>query len=199
MDQSNICKKTDICSFFGASTSSSVASSSTNTEKGSNCSDIAEPPSKKVCRELIQPSKTKRKYSKNWENEFSWLVYDEDINGAFCRVCKQTTAESTTQEVFGSKPFQNWKKATERMKAHERSSLHTQASQALLVISKQGSVVQQLQRVGMQGREKSRAAMKSLVHCSHFFTWHHIAHSTNSTQLVDLVLSCGARELQVYV
>ena len=74
-----------------------------HTEKGSNCSDsdVVEPPSKKACRELIQPSTTKRKYSKNWENEFSWLVYDEDINGAFCRVCKQTTAESATQHTGG--------------------------------------------------------------------------------------------------
>ena len=152
----------DICSFFGASTSSSVAISSTYTEKGSNCSDfdsdIAEPPSKKACRQLIQPSTMKRKYSKELENEFSWLVYDEDINGAFCRVCKQTTAESATQHTGGvwfTKPFQNWKKATERVKAHERSSLHTQACQALLVISKQDSVVQQLQRVCMQEREKN--------------------------------------------
>ena len=88
-------------------------------------------------------------------------MYDEDINGAFCRVCKQTTAESHTQHTGGvwvTKPFQNWKKGTERIKGHERSSLHSQASQALLVISKQGSVVQQLQRVGMQERGKNRAA-----------------------------------------
>ena len=94
----------DICSFFGAGTFSSVASSSTHTEKGSNCSDsdsnIAEPPSKKACRELIQPLKW-RKYSKNWENEFSWLVYDEDINVAFCRRPQQR-APHITQEVFGS-------------------------------------------------------------------------------------------------
>ena len=120
----------DISSFFGASTSSSVASSSTHTEKGSNCSDsdIAEPSSMKTCRELIYPLTTKRKYSKNWESMFSWLVYDEDINGTFCRVCKQTTAESATQHtgsVWVTKPFQSWKKATERMKAHERS-LHSQ-------------------------------------------------------------------------
>ena len=78
----------DICAFCRASISSSVASSSTHTGKKSNCSDsnsdIADPPSKKACRELIQPSTTKRKYSKNWENEFSWLVYDEDINVAIC-------------------------------------------------------------------------------------------------------------------
>ena len=66
----------DIRSFFGARTSSSVGSSSTHTEKGSNCSDlnsdITEPPSKKVCRVLIQPLTMMRKYSKNGKNEFSW-------------------------------------------------------------------------------------------------------------------------------
>ena len=47
--------------------------------------------------------------------------------------------------------------------------------------------------------EKNRAAMKSLVCCTHFLIQHHSAHSTNFTRLVDLVLSCGARELQVFV
>ena len=84
------------------------------------------------------------------------------------------------------------------MIAHESNSLHTQTSPAPLVITKQGSIVQQLQRVGMQEREKNRAAMKSLV-CAHFLTRHHIAHSTNFTQLVDLVASCGAREFQFFV
>ena len=51
----------------------------------------------------------------------------------------------------------------------------------------------------MQEREKNRAAMKPLVRCTHFLTQHHIAHSTNFTQLVDLVVSCGARELQVFI
>ena len=58
----------DIRSLFGAGTSSSVASSITHTERGSNCSDsesdIAEPPAKKACRELIRTSTMKRKYSK---------------------------------------------------------------------------------------------------------------------------------------
>ena len=108
----------------------------------------------------------KRKHSKNWENEFNWLVCYEDIIDTFCRVYKQTTAESATQYIGGvciTKPFQNWKKSTERMNAHERSSLHSQASQALLVLSQHGSFVQQLQRLGMQEREKNRAAMKYLV------------------------------------
>ena len=170
-------KTMDIGSFFGANTSSSVAKCSDSD------SDIAEPPAKKACGELIQPSTTKRKYFKNWENKFSWLVHDKDINGAFCRVCKQTTAESTyhtAHRCWITKPFQNWEKATKRIKVYERRSLHTQASQALLVISKQDSVVQQLQRMGMQERE-NRAAMKSLVRCIHSLTRHHIVHSTNFT------------------
>ena len=77
----------DIHSLFGASTSSSVASSSAHMEKGSNCSDsdsdIAEPSPKKSCRELIQPSDNEEKIIKELENEYSRLVYDEDINGVF--------------------------------------------------------------------------------------------------------------------
>ena len=51
----------------------------------------------------------------------------------------------------------------------------------------------------MQERGKNRPAMKSLVLCSQLLTWHYIAHSTNFTQLVDLVVSWGTRELQVFV
>ena len=51
----------------------------------------------------------------------------------------------------------------------------------------------------MQEREWNRAAMKSLLRCTRLLTRHHIAHSTNLTQLVDLVVSCGARELYVFV
>ena len=44
----------------------------------------------------------------------------------------------------------------------------------------------------MQEREKNRAAIKSLVRCTPF-----LAHSTNF--IVDLVVSCGVSELQVFV
>ena len=75
----------------------------TKWKKGSNYSDfdIAEPPSKKPCRELMQPSTMKRKYLKNWKNEFSWLVCDEYMNGAFAEfVHKRKRSQHTG--VFGS-------------------------------------------------------------------------------------------------
>ena len=57
---------------------------------------------------------------------------------------------SSTQHTGGvwvSQPFRNWKNATEKMKAHEKSGLHCKAVQAVLLTSQQGSVVQQLERV----------------------------------------------------
>ena len=146
---------------------------------------------------MIQPSTMKRKYSTYWENEFSGLVYDEDINGAFCRVCKQTTAENSTQEVFGS---QNRSRIGRKLPREcklmkEVASTFKPVSRTSHV--KTGSVVQQLQRVGMQEREKNRAAMKSLVRCTHFLPAPYC--STNFNQLVDLVMSCGAWEFQVFV
>ena len=84
------------------------------------------------------------------------------------------------------------------MIAHESSNLYTQASQDLLVISKQGSVVQQLWRVGMQEREKYRAAIISHVHCIHILTRHHIAHSTNFTQLVKFSCALWVKRIESF-
>ena len=54
-------------------------------DNSSNSSDseFAEPPSKKACREKFQPLASKRMYSKEWEKELSWLVYNKDIDGVF--------------------------------------------------------------------------------------------------------------------
>lgn len=70
------------------------------------------------------------------------------------------------------------------MRAQERSTIHITASQALLITSKEGSVVHQIQGIGMLERE-NRTAMKSLIWCTHFLTHHHIARTTNFAQLVN--------------
>ena len=95
----------DIQSFFGSNTSSSVSDTSPCKDNSSNSSDSysehAEPPSKKVCRKKFWPLASKRKYSETWQKEFSWLVYDEDIDGVLCQVCKQTTVDSSRQHTGG--------------------------------------------------------------------------------------------------
>ena len=95
--------KMDIRSYIGSTSqvsSDAKADSDSDTEDhGTNSSDPesspSPPPSKKVCKS----SKNKRyhrsvsknrKYSKSWEKDFSWLYYDEDSKGAFCKICKQS-------------------------------------------------------------------------------------------------------------
>ena len=81
------------------------------------------------------------------------------------------------------------------MKAHEKCALHCEAVEAVLLTSERDSIEQQLHRVSARETERNRAGMKSLIQCTHFLVCHHIAHSTNFTHLVDLVVSCGAKEL----
>ena len=95
------------------------------------------PPSKKVCKSsknkrYHRSVSTKRKYSKSWEKDFSWLYYDEDSEGAFCKICKQSGISDLqhTGGVWVTKPFKNLKKAVEKMKAHSRSDSHSHATQA---------------------------------------------------------------------
>ncbi len=91
------------------------------------------------------------------------LYYDEDREGAFCMVCKQSGMSSHVQRnggVWVSKPFKNWKKAVEKMKAHARSDSHSHATATLLAANraaKDGTVVQQLQKVEARKRAQNRA------------------------------------------
>ena len=146
-----------ICSFFsGASSSKSTdLSSSSEDETDSNQSDIEclEPsPAKKrltvkeKCRITVSSS---RKYIKKWEDSSNWLIFDENFQGAFCKICrKRGISLQGTGGIWISKPFKNWKKAIEKMQAHAKSSIHTQSCKAEMAtarILQKGSIVQQLQ------------------------------------------------------
>ena len=101
--------------------------------------------------------------------------------------------------VWTTKPFTNWKKACDRMRDHAKSDIRIQASEAALAT--QGrfvDIVQQLQKLGMQERMRNRAAVKSLIRCTHFLAHQHIANTTNFSKLVDLVVSCGGEDLKYF-
>ena len=81
---------------------------------------------------------------------------------------------------MGYTSFTNWKKAVEKMKAHEKSDQHIQANLASEGALRAGSIVQQLQRVvDRQEMAKNRAAIKSLIRCTLFLARNYIAHTTN--------------------
>lgn len=144
-----------------------------------------------------------RKYNTKWEKDFSWLEYNEDCKGAFCKVCRMSGKSlQRTGGVWVTKPFTNWKKAVEKMKAHEKSDSHSQANLAALAAEgalREGSIMQQLQKVDRRERTRNRAAIKSFIRCTHFLTRQHLPHTTNFNKLVDLVVACGGKDLKHFL
>ena len=98
-----------------------------------------------------------------------------------------------------TKPFTNWKKALEKIKAHSQSDIHVQACQASMVAeraAREGTIMQQLQQITDEEKMKNRAAVKALIHCPHFLALQDIAHITNFEKLVNLVVACGGEDLK---
>ena len=142
-----------------------------------------------------------RKYLKIWEENYPWLQYDANCESAFCKICKASGKSLYLRGgIWTTKPFTNWKKARDRMRDHAKSDIHIQASEAALA-TQGGSVdiFQQLKKVGMQERMRYKAAVKSLIRCTHFHASQHIAHTTNFSKLVDLVVSCGGEDLKYFM
>ena len=203
----------DIRSFFGASSSKStptIDDRDTDVESEDSDSEVLGPsPAKKCCtsskqsRDKSRPLSSKRRYNKKWEKEFCWLEYDEDHQGAFCKICKKRgTSLQRTGGAWITKPFNNWKKALEKMRAHSQSDVHIQACTADLAVAttlRDGTIIEQIQNVSEQQRVKNRTAIKALLRCTHFLTLHHIPHTTNFDELVDLIVSCGGQHLQVFL
>jgi len=77
-------------------------------------------------------------------------VYDEDLQGAFCKHCQKWTKASTkTRGAWVTKPFHNWKKAVAKMKEHSESESHRNTCQAETCSDKEtlrGSIAQQVQK-----------------------------------------------------
>ena len=84
--------------------------------------------------------------------------------------------------MWVTKPFQNWKKAVQKMKEHASSESHLRQVEAELIVSRGGTVVHQLQLFGDSERSKQ-----------------HIPHTTNFSKLIDLIVSCGGKDLEEFV
>ena len=144
-----------------------------------------------------------RRYNKKWEQQFPWLEYDEHTQGAFCRECKKHGKSlQRTGGAWITKPFTNWKKAVEKMRAHSKSDVHIQSCQASVLAeraTRQGTVIQQLQHVADEDRLKNRRAIKAFIRCTHFLARQHIAHTTNFDKLVDLIIACGGQDIKKFL
>ena len=71
------------------------------------------------------PSRTingcKRHFQSKWLSTYNGLVYSESTNGGYCKYCvlfARYSPKLTELGVFVSKPFTNFKKATEKLNQH---------------------------------------------------------------------------------
>ena len=65
--------------------------------------------------------------------------------------------------------------------------------------AREGTIIQQLQQITYEEKMKNRAAVKALIHCTHFLALQHIAHSTHFEKLVSLVVACGREDLKTFL
>ena len=205
----------DIRSFHASSSKSTNIMSSSEYENKSSKSDTEclEPsPAKRQCssstlhekrRSKYQLPTSNRKYNKKWNESFTWLTYNDNFQGAFCKVCrKRRISLQKTGGTWISRPFKNCKKAIEKMKAHAKSEVHIlscEAEKAATRALQEGSIIQQLQQIGEQEKMKNMIVIKALIHCTHFLAIRHIPHMTNFDQLVDLIVSCGVEDFRKFL
>ena len=114
----------DIHSYFRSASKPSVVSSSSDSEYGNESEiDVQPNPHKKHCSSSTSkpPSKSGsgiKRYNKKWEETFSWLEFDENLQDAFIK--KGGRSLQRTSGAWITKPFTNWKKATQKIKSHSK-------------------------------------------------------------------------------
>ena len=125
---------------------------------------------------------------------FSMVTYDENYQGAFCKICRMPDSETQSQTSQGSggvwvtRPFQNWKKAIQKIKVHASSETHVRHCEAGLLAKRGETVVHQLQCIGDLEKNINRNAIKSFLCCTHFLCKQHIPHTTNFSKLINHVV-----------
>lgn len=68
-----------------------------------------------------------RKFRKEWYGIYEWLEYSPTIDRAFCFTCHAFAGNESKTDTFQVTGFANWKKATEKFREHQKSSVHIPA------------------------------------------------------------------------
>ena len=117
----------------------------------------------------------KLKFMPHWKKIYSWINYNSVTNGVLCQNCSHIYKEDRevlkhTQGTWISFPLSSWKKALDKIKAHEASSWHkmakakveaekqSQAEESVILQLKQGK-----ERCDEQTKQQNRILIKKLL------------------------------------
>ena len=93
-----------------------------------------------------------------------WIFHDDNYQGVFCRVCRKSVPTQTqTSQGSGGVWVTNWKKAVEKMRAHESSDNHKKQIEAESIVSTGGTVIHHFQHIGDSDKSNNRNAISLLI------------------------------------
>lgn len=147
----------------------------------------------------LKPSdKGERHYNKQWEQKYSWLVYDTESGGAFCKLCQifmknEPKVLQKTGGVFITVPFKSFKKALGKdgkLQKHEHSSAHT-ISVEMENLRRQAMkkpIHAQIIQQSEGEKELNRKGLKILLRGLYFLIKEEVAHTTKYESLIESIL-----------
>ena len=120
--------------------------------------------SRSVCTHSSSSSSSTRSYLKKWEQEFTWL------EPTIVMVHKRSPGK--TGGIWTTKPFSNWKKAIEKLRAHAKSNAHIRSLkklQCVRLVNRWDQLFNSFKQYQKE-RKANRIAVKSYFRCAHFLT-----------------------------
>ncbi|CAN7980597.1 unnamed protein product [Ixodes pacificus] len=110
-----------------------------------------------------------RSCQRDWFVKFPWLSYESKSDVVFCHECRQRYEEQGNANAGSMEPafvkagFNNWKKAIEKFRSHEKSQFHTDSVSRHL--SRQGGipVLRLLSQQCSKQQEEARVVLRVIV------------------------------------
>ena len=112
----------------------------------------------------------KRSFKANWFESFTWLEYSKSKDAAFCFSCR-IFGKHLKHDTFVNSGLQNWKKALDLCREHEKSPAHKESMlswHGYKASAAHGSVVEQLDSANEKEIKERREYLSRLVAVTNF-------------------------------
>lgn len=107
-----------------------------------------------------------RSFNSRWYKDFPWIHYCSSRKRVFCYFCLQAYQKgfltSLMKTAFCIEGFQNWKKAVERFKVHEKAECHREAK-TKLCFANAPTIVEQLSVQAAKTQVENRRMLLKLI------------------------------------
>ncbi|XP_031329369.1 zinc finger protein 862-like [Photinus pyralis] len=157
-------------------TTANTAQNTTNIEVPQDLPKRGEPI--KQTKLVNYPKTNFRCFRSEWYSRFSWLLYSEERDAAYCYACMQFQPHGTKEVAFTSSGFKNWKNALDvrGFSRHEKSETHIRAMALWTERNQRINSCTSVSTLVSSGvLEKHRYYMKSIIEVIQFLVVNELA------------------------